>query len=190
MTGMQPNAASCIVTPVITTPETQRVAPFLGQRYRVRVSGEDTAGTFAVLDTEAVRGHGSPMHVHRHDCETFLVLDGTLRVVVDGQDHEIAAGSAAVLPAGRPHGFVVTSEAARYLTVHHGPAFEQFVAAAAGEGVAIPDLSRITEIAAAHGIDIVGPPPVPRGGGNQPETHVPHRDSGGAFRTRGCVPVH
>jgi quercetin dioxygenase-like cupin family protein len=161
MTSTQLSPASRIVTPMITTPETQRVIPFLGQWYRVRVSGQDTAGTFAVLDTEAARGHGSPMHLHRHDCEVFLVLEGTLRVVVDGQEHEAGAGSAAVLPAGRPHGFVVTSEAARYLTVHHGPTFEQFAAAAAGEGDDTPDPSRLTEIAAAHGIDIVGPPLVP-----------------------------
>jgi quercetin dioxygenase-like cupin family protein len=158
MTGVQPSPASRIVTPAITTPKSQRMMSFLGEWYHVRVSGHDTAGTFAVLDTEAARGHGSPMHVHRHDCETFLVLAGTLRVVVDGQEYEAGAGSAAVLPAGRPHGFVVTSETARYLTVHHGPAFEQFVAAAAGEGDDIPDPSRLAGIAAAHGIDIVGPP--------------------------------
>ncbi|QYN37645.1 cupin domain-containing protein [Pseudonocardia sp. DSM 110487] len=161
MTGTQQSPASRIVTPVITTQETQRAIPFLGQSYRVRVSGEDTAGTFAVLDTEALRGHGSPMHVHRNDCEIFLVLEGTLRVVVDGQEHEAGAGSAAVLPAGRPHGFVVTSAAARYLTMHHGPAFERFAAAASGEGDGIPAPSRLTEIAAAHGIDIIGPPPAP-----------------------------
>jgi quercetin dioxygenase-like cupin family protein len=161
MTGTELNPGSRIVTPVMTTPETQRVIPFLGQSYRVRVSGQDTAGTFAVLDTEAPRGHGSPMHVHRHDSEVFLVLEGTLRLLVDGAEHEAGPGSAAVLPAGRPHGFVVTSEAARYLTLHHGPTFEQFAAAVAGEGDGTPDLSRLTEIAAAHGIDIVGPPPVP-----------------------------
>jgi quercetin dioxygenase-like cupin family protein len=158
MTSTQLSPASRIVTPAITTPLTQRVVPFLGEGYRVRVSGRDTAGTFAVMDTEAARGHGSPMHLHRHDCEVFLVLAGTLRVVVDGQVHEAGAGSAAVLPAGRPHGFVVTSAAARYLSVHHGPAFEQFVMAVAGEGDDHPDPSRLTEIAAAHGIDIVGPP--------------------------------
>jgi quercetin dioxygenase-like cupin family protein len=161
MTDMHSSSATRIVTPAITTPQTQQVVPFLGELYRVRVSGRDTAGMFAVLDTEAVRGHGSPMHVHRHASEVFLVLEGTLRVVVDGQEHEAGAGSAAVLPAGRPHGFVVTSAAARYLTVHHGPAFEQFVTAAAGEGDDIPDPSRLAEIAAAHGIDIVGPPPTP-----------------------------
>jgi quercetin dioxygenase-like cupin family protein len=98
------------------------------------------------------------MHVHRHDCEVFLVLAGTLRVVVDGREHEAGEGSAAVLPAGRPHGFVIVSPMARYLTLHHGPAFEQFAAAAAGEGDDSPDPARLTAIAAAHGIDIVGPP--------------------------------
>jgi hypothetical protein len=44
--------------------------------------------------------------------------------------------------------------------VHHGPAFEQFATAAAGEGD-IPDPARLAEIAAAHGIDIVGPPLIP-----------------------------
>jgi quercetin dioxygenase-like cupin family protein len=161
MTGTHLSPASRIVTPMITTPETQRVIPFLGQRYRVRVSGQDTAGTFAVMDAEVPRGHGSPMHVHRHDSEVFLVLEGTLRVVVDDEEHERGAGSAAVLPAGIPHGFVVTSDTARYLTLHHGPAFEQFAAAVAAEGDGIPDPARLTEIAAVHGIDIVGPPPVP-----------------------------
>ena len=158
--------SSHILTPTITTPDTQRAIPFLGELYRVRVSGADTAGSFAVLDTEGRRGHGSPMHVHRHDTEVFLVLSGTLRVVVDGQEREAAEGSSAVLPAGRPHGFVIVSPTARYLTLHHGtlhhgPSFEQFVAAAAGEGDDIPDPARLTAIAADHGIDIVGPPLLP-----------------------------
>jgi quercetin dioxygenase-like cupin family protein len=161
MTDTQLSLASRIVTAAITTPQTQRVIPFLGQSYRVRVSGQDTAGTFAVMDTEATRGHSSPMHVHRHDCEIFLVLDGILRIVVDGKEHEVGAGSAVVLPAGRPHGFVVISDTARYLTLHQGPTFEQFAAAVADEADHIPDPARLTEIAAAHGIDIVGPPLVP-----------------------------
>jgi len=156
MADTQLSPASLVVMPAITTPETQRVIPFLGQRYGVRISGRDTAGTFAVMDAAVGRGHGSPMHVHRRDSEVFLVLEGTLRAVVDGQHHELGAGTAAVLP----HGFVVTSETARYLTLHHGPGFERFMAAVAEEGDAISDPARLAEIAAEHDIDIVGPPPV------------------------------
>jgi hypothetical protein len=43
--------------------------------------------------------------------------------------------------------------------VHHGPAFEQFISAAADEGGTIPDPARLAAIAAAHSIDILGPPP-------------------------------
>ena len=150
-----------ILTPAITTPDTQQTISFLGEPYHLRVTGHDTGGEFAVIETRGGRGHGSPMHVHREASETFLVIEGELRVVVDGQEHLSGAGCAAVLPAGLPHGFVVTSDSARYLTLHHGPAFVDFVIDV-GEAVgAPPDPALLSEIAARHGIDIVGPPPVP-----------------------------
>jgi len=43
--------------------------------------------------------------------------------------------------------------------VHHGPTFEQFVAAAAGDEPSEP--ARLSAIAAEHGSDIVGPPLLP-----------------------------
>jgi quercetin dioxygenase-like cupin family protein len=150
-----------ILTPAITTPDTQQTISFLGELYHLRVTGHDTGGEFAVIETRGGRGHGSPMHVHREASETFLVLEGELRVVVDGQEHLAGAGCAAVLPAGRPHGFVVTSDSARYLTLHHGPAFVDFVIDAAEAVGAPPDPALLSEIAARHGIDIVGPPPLP-----------------------------
>jgi quercetin dioxygenase-like cupin family protein len=151
--------SSRLVTPSFTTPQTQRVLPFLGELYRVRVSGADTAGGFAVLETEGRRGHGSPLHIHRHASETFLVIEGTLQVIVNDTEYEAGAGCAAVLPSGLAHGFVVTSDTARYLTLHHGPSFEDFVVAASGVGEDLPDPDRLTAIAADHGIDIVGPLP-------------------------------
>ena len=151
--------AGRILTPAITTPDTQDKVSFLGELYQVRVAGRDTAGGFAVIETWCERGHGSPMHIHRSDTETFVVLDGEMRVVVDGEEHPAGAGCAAVLPAGRPHGFVVTSDTARYLTLHHGPAFAEFISGAGPRVGAEPDPALLSEIAAQHGIEIVGPPP-------------------------------
>lgn len=153
--------ASRIRTPAITTPDTQRTVSFLGELYHLRVTGDDTGGEFAVVETRGGRGHGSPMHVHRAASETFVVLDGEMRIVVDGQEYQAGAGCAAVLPAGRPHGFVVTSDSARYLTLHHGPGFADFLVDARDTDGATPDPALMSEIAARHGIDIVGPPPVP-----------------------------
>jgi hypothetical protein len=52
---MTANPASRIVTPAITTPETQRAIPFLGQRHRVRVPGQDTGVSRL---TEIAAAHG------------------------------------------------------------------------------------------------------------------------------------
>jgi quercetin dioxygenase-like cupin family protein len=158
---MAPPHVARILTPAITTPDTQRTVSFLGELYHLRVTGHETGGGFAVVETRGGRGHASPMHVHRVASETFLVLEGELRVVVDGEEHRAGAGCVAVLPAGRPHGFVVTSDSARYLTLHQGPGFADFLVDAGGAVGAPPDPGLLSELAARHGIDIIGPPPVP-----------------------------
>jgi hypothetical protein len=40
---------------------------------RLRVTGEQTGGAFAVADHLARRGNASPVHVHDRDDETFVV---------------------------------------------------------------------------------------------------------------------
>ncbi|WP_345148037.1 cupin domain-containing protein [Nonomuraea rubra] len=91
---MTPPSASQIRTPAITTPDTQQTVSFLGELYHLRVTGDETGGAFAVVETTGRRGHGSPMHVHRSASETFVVLEGELRVIVDGREHLAGAGSA------------------------------------------------------------------------------------------------
>ncbi len=115
----------------ILAPEVQRAIWFLGSLLHVRLGGESTAGRLAVLEHFCERGYGSPVHRHAADEETFLVLDGELRVEVDGQPRAAGAGAVAFLPRQLPHAFVVTSPQAHYISV------------------------------ATHGIEILGPPPLP-----------------------------
>lgn len=147
-----------VLTPTITDPDAQETVAFLGEVHHLRLTGEDTGGEFALVETQGRRGHASPMHVHRHASETFVLLDGVMRILVGEAQHDLVAGSAAVLPPSLPHGFVVTSDSARYLTLHHGPGFEEFLRdAGRTPGDAADDLNAV---AARHGIDIIGPPPV------------------------------
>jgi quercetin dioxygenase-like cupin family protein len=157
-----------ITTPVLTDPTTQEAVHFLGGLVHLRARAADTAGAYALLEHNGERGYMSPLHLHESDEETFLVLDGTLRLEVGNEVRSVGAGGLALLPRGLAHGFVVTSPAARFLTLHTpGGGFDAFVAEVGvpfegGEPPqAGPDPEELTRMAAAHGIQIVGPPLLP-----------------------------
>jgi len=159
-----------ITSPVITDPDTQQAVRFLGGLVQMRARAADTAGAYALLEHTGERGYMSPLHLHESDEETFLILDGTLRVEVGNEVRSVGAGGLALLPRGLAHGFVVTSPTARFLTLHTpGGGFDAFVAdvGVAFDGTGLteagpgPDPAELTRLAAAHGIQIVGPPLLP-----------------------------
>lgn len=156
--------------PAILTPDVQQAVRFAGALVRVRIGGAATAGRLAVLEHQAERGNASPLHRHDAADETFLVLDGDLRVEVDGQAWTAGAGTVAFLPRKLPHSVVVVSPQVRYLTVHVPAGFDDFVHAAATPATSLdirpddeppPDLQALTALARQYDIEILGPPPVP-----------------------------
>lgn len=154
--------------PAILSPDEQQAVWFLGALARVRLGGAATAGQLSAVESQGERGYGSPLHRHHATEETFFVLDGELRVEVDGQSRAAGAGAVAFLPRRLPHAFVVTSPQARWLTVNLPAGFDDFVIAAGTPatsldtppaGEAPPDLTALTELAGSYGIEILGPPP-------------------------------
>jgi quercetin dioxygenase-like cupin family protein len=163
-----------LITPVthsvISSPDTQAAIWFLGALSQVRLSGEETGGAFSLTDNLTRRGNGSPVHVHDHEDETLLVLEGELQVFVGEEEHTAGPGTVAVLPRRLRHAYVVTSATARFLTLHAPAGFEQF-AAEVGETARTltmppppagpPDVAALAQVAARHGITILAPPPRP-----------------------------
>jgi len=155
---------------VISSPDTQAAIWFLGALSELRVSGEQTGGAFSLADNLARRGNASPVHVHDRNDETFLVLDGELRVVAGEHDYTARPGTVAVLPRRLRHAYVVTSATARFLVLHTPAGFEQFAAEVGQPAQALtlppppagpPDLAALAQAAARHGITILAPPPQP-----------------------------
>ena len=145
--------------PAFSDPATQPVLPFLGLPERLLVTGRHSGGELAVLESSAPHGHACPWHRHRFAAETFVVLDGELLLDVDGQRHLAGPGHVAVLPRDLPHGFVVVSDHARWLTLHTPAGFDDFVRAVsdATHADGPPDRAVLTAVAAEYGIDILGP---------------------------------
>ena len=122
-----------------------------------------------MLESLAREGDGPPLHVHHEEDEVFFVLEGRLRLRVGDAEMELGAGEAALGPRGVPHTYRVESEQARWLVITAAAPFEQFVrslgrpAEAPGlpPATGAPDeaaIAALTEAAAAHGIEFVGPP--------------------------------
>jgi quercetin dioxygenase-like cupin family protein len=164
------SASDATIAPAILTPEVQKAVCFLGALVRIRVGGEATDGRLAVLEHHAERGYTCPVHRHHADDETFLVLEGELRVECGEEVWAAGAGGVAFLPRQVPHAFVVTSPQARILTLHTPARFDEFVLTAGTVAPPVgtmapeeapPDPAALAAMASSYGIEILGPPLVP-----------------------------
>jgi quercetin dioxygenase-like cupin family protein len=71
--------------------------------------------TFAYYSIEA----GASLHEHRHpNEEVWHVLEGSLELRVGDESRALAAGDAAVIPAGTPHAVLATA-GCRVIVVDH-----------------------------------------------------------------------
>jgi quercetin dioxygenase-like cupin family protein len=158
--------------PEVLGPRAGHHLHFLDHLATVKVrAGED--GAMSVVEFEAPRGFGPPLHRHRHEDEVFVVLDGEL-AFHHGDDRLVTqAGGVAFLPHGVPHTFQVLSPTARFTCVIGGaggasPTFDRMV-----EALGVPtdtpvlptpvgvDPTRVADVCLEHGIEVVGPPPAP-----------------------------
>jgi mannose-6-phosphate isomerase-like protein (cupin superfamily) len=94
----------------------------------VRADQAATNGAYGLAEIWAPSGHGSTLHTHTREDESFFVLDGELRVW-HGDDEPFAAGPGqlAVLRRNRPHAFVVTSDIAHFCQISSPVGFEEFI---------------------------------------------------------------
>lgn len=129
------------------------VIDFLGDPVRIHATG-GALGLVEIL--EAPAGAMPPLHVHHNEDEGFYVLDGEVSLFMPGTRIDLKAGDFAVAPRDVPHAYRVGDRPARWLVTSSPSGFERFVAEV-GELDDV-DPARLTEVAAGHGIEILGPP--------------------------------
>ena len=150
----------------ITQPRVETIA-VLGGVVAVRVDGSQTGGEYSVLEQLLPGGLATPLHVHRREDETFLVLEGEITVYRGEEMIAATAGDFMRLPRGVPHAFRVDSEQARLIDVVTPAGHENFfrLAGEPVEGLALPpmagapDMERLADAAARTDLEILGPPP-------------------------------
>ena len=125
----------------------------------ILVTGSETGGRLALIETVEVWGAEPPRHCHHWEDETLYVLEGELAVFCGGTWTRTPAGTAVVLPRGAEHSFAVLSRRARVLTMFAPAGFEAWYRDA---GTVIPwsgEIEYIVATAARYGCEITGPHP-------------------------------
>lgn len=143
---------------------------FFGGLTTIKADGAGTGNRMLLTEQTSPRGSGSPLHVHHNEDEWFYVLEGELTIWVAGQTIVAPAGSFVFGPRDVPHTFIVSSEEARFLLVTQAAGFEGFIRALGTPApraeippapAAPPDMEPVLKAAAAHRLEILGPPGIP-----------------------------
>jgi quercetin dioxygenase-like cupin family protein len=138
----------------------------LGGLWIIRLSAAQTGGTFSLIEVRMVRGCATPLHRHDADDETFIVLEGSLALLVAGERVDAGSGDIVHLPGGEVHAWRVESDEARFLIIAT-PQHEAFYRDASVPAPAVTqppdpgvlDLDVIRAAAVRNGVELLAPPP-------------------------------
>jgi quercetin dioxygenase-like cupin family protein len=134
------------------------------------VPNEVTGGKLSVFRATLPEGFSPPRHIHTHEDEVFVVLDGDVSFDLDGKRCLAGPGTSVFMPRGIPHTFRVESTVACLLGVIAPGAFEQFfrtLSVPAGERAlprrgSVPfDVAAVMAEQTRRGTEVVGPPMSP-----------------------------
>jgi mannose-6-phosphate isomerase-like protein (cupin superfamily) len=135
----------------------------------VKAAGEETNGSFGLVEQRSMSGHATPLHVHRSDDELFYVLEGQLTYHVDDEEFVADPDTTVFAPRGVPHAFRVDEDGSRWLDFRTGGK-EQFFADVGSpvDGYEVPPAdpptdemqARLDEHTSAYDMEILGPSPL------------------------------
>ena len=76
-----------------------------GDKVTFLVTGEQSGGACFIFETMVPPGGGPPPHLHRHEDESFYLLQGNLTIQAGGRTYQASRGDFIHLPRGIEHSF-------------------------------------------------------------------------------------
>lgn len=137
---------------------------FAGTTTDILVSAAQTDDAFSLLRIATPPGCWTPLHLHRNEDETVLVLSGSIRVETEAGQIDLSPGLALTLPRRKAHrlGNVGSVEADALVLCTPG-GFDGFVrsagrpAQAGNPAMTEADVERLVQLAPKYGIELLGP---------------------------------
>lgn len=142
---------------IVTTADEAEVLTLApGEDMRILEPGDER--TPMVIDSTMPPGGSPPLH--RHPWATYeVVVAGTIRMQINGEEFDLGPGDYCYTPTDAPHSFLVTGDTeARVIgmTLPGSADFYRQLAGAMGSGP--PDPEALANMAAEHGAALLGPP--------------------------------
>ena len=150
--------------PNFRTPAEGRSIAVVGDVYRFLATGDETNGTYALIEAIVPPGGGPPPHVHSREEEGFYLLEGEITFTVGEKQIVATAGMFANMPVGTPHSFKNESNRPAKMLISVAPAGleEMFVGVGVpvdqGATTAAPptkdEIEKLLSVAPKYGIEI------------------------------------
>jgi len=146
------------IQPVIVYPDALEPLRAFGDEIYVHVGGRETDGKYTIFTDITPPGGGPPPHYHQNEDEWFFPMEGRVEFFLGGEWREVPMRTVVFLPRGTVHTFRNIGDRPLVMLTHTAPSgFETFFARCAAEFAkpGPPDMARIVEISAEHGIFFV-----------------------------------
>lgn len=99
-----------------------------GSLWSPLVTSEQTHGRYSIVEQLMPGASGPPPHTHERNDEVFYILEGEVHLQLEDVTSTAHAGQLVRVPRGTAHGFVVTSDEARFLNFFVPAAMDEMVA--------------------------------------------------------------
>ena len=137
----------------------------LGELVTQKVPSHQTGGAYSLFEVATQPGAGPPPHIHHREDESFYVLEGEYEFQVVSRTKRVSTGSLLYFPKGTLHAHNNRGGGVGRMLVSQTPGglYEHFFEAVGkplyGDGRPLvfedhPNMRRIVEVAAEHGIEI------------------------------------
>ena len=125
----------------------------LGDNQTIKLTGKDTNGQFTLIEQFDEPGVGIPTHIHYNEDELFYVLEGTLKITINGKTNIANVGDTVFCPRGISHSWEVigNKKAKTLLTITPAglePMFEELSKLNKG----LSEIEKVVEIAERYNI--------------------------------------
>ncbi|HTN73714.1 MAG TPA: cupin domain-containing protein [Pirellulaceae bacterium] len=149
--------------PTLRKSDEGRTIAVVGDIYRFLVTGEETAGKYAMWEAIVPPGGGPPPHTHSREEESFFILEGEITFQLGTERIIAPAGTFANMPIGSLHCFKNATDKPARMIISVAPAGLEQMFFEIGEPIALgaqappPSPAEIQKLLAAapqYGVEI------------------------------------